>query len=259
MQPKSRLLRLPTELLVVICAHIDPHQDPYTLWQTNRRLRRLVADIIRKHPVLFFHAIDEERRPIRPSLLSILKDRAATFDENTLRNPFSFAAYKKDDTTCGMLLDVAENINAGIKLYSDALHDAATWGSVHVTELVLRAIPYDLKESEFKGYDYRTEALKNASGEGHEEVVKLLLLAGARVNDDGDEGISALQRASNEGHEGVVRLLLEAGSRVSLPGLSICGRRQMIVICGGIGSLSRAYLRYMPNCNVIRLHFRANQ
>lgn len=153
------------------------------------------------------------------------------------------AADKEDDTTCGMLIDVAVNVNAGIQFYSHALYDAATWGSAHATELVLKAIPYDLKECEFEGYDYRTRALKDASGEGHEEVVKLLLLAGARVNNDGDKGISALQRAANAHHEGVVRLLLEAGSRVSLPGLSMYGCRQMIVICGGIEGLLEACRR----------------
>jgi hypothetical protein len=100
--------------------------DWYTLWQTSKDLRYLVTDIIRKHPVLFFHAVDEERRPIRPSLLSILEDRAATFDEDTLRRLLSFAAYKEDDTTCTMLLDVAVNIKAGIKFYSYALYNAAT-------------------------------------------------------------------------------------------------------------------------------------
>ena len=232
MQPKSRLLCLPIELLAVICAHVDPYQDSYSLWRTSQALRHLATDIICKHLVLFFYAIDEKRRPIRPSLLSILEDRAATFDEDTLPRFFSFAADREDDTTCGMLLSVAANIDVGIKFYSHALHDAATWGSAHVAELVLKAHPYDLKECEFEGYDYRTEALKDASGEGHEEVVKLLLLAGARVNDDDYEGISALQRAANTGHEGVVRLLLKAGSHVSLPGLSIRGRRQMIAICG---------------------------
>ncbi len=54
-----------------------------------------------------------------------------------------------------------------------------------------------------------------ASQQGHPEVVKLLLEAGANVNKaEKEEGFTSLLMASSEGQPEVVRLLLEAGADV---------------------------------------------
>lgn len=57
-------------------------------------------------------------------------------------------------------------------------------------------------------------ALMHASGEGHLEIVSLLIRAGAHVNTTTNQGTSALMYASNRGRTEVVRALLAAGADV---------------------------------------------
>ena len=58
-------------------------------------------------------------------------------------------------------------------------------------------------------------ALMAASWEGHAEVVKELLAAGANVNTRARDGRTALMFASYHGHPEVVKLLLKAGAQVN--------------------------------------------
>ncbi|KAF2174534.1 hypothetical protein K469DRAFT_506722, partial [Zopfia rhizophila CBS 207.26] len=50
---------------------------------------------------------------------------------------------------------------------------------------------------------------------GHEEIVRVLLKAGAEVNAQGGYYGNALQAASYRGHEEIVRVLLKAGAEVN--------------------------------------------
>ena len=68
--------------------------------------------------------------------------------------------------------------------------------------------------------DYRNE-LQEASWQGHEKVVQLLLESGTNVNAQGAQGgrhSNALQAASSQGHEKVVQLLLDKGADVNAQG-----------------------------------------
>ena len=47
---------------------------------------------------------------------------------------------------------------------------------------------------------------------GHEEIVKLLIEAGAKLNNKNKEGKTALMIASQRGYKGIVKLLKEAES-----------------------------------------------
>jgi hypothetical protein len=93
---------------------------------------------------------------------------------------------------------------------------AALLGHDKVLEVVLRENRSDVNLADNAGQT----ALGWASEFGHEQVVRLLLQAGAGVNAAGGGGYSgtALQRASENGHEQVVRLLLEAGADVNAAG-----------------------------------------
>ena len=60
-----------------------------------------------------------------------------------------------------------------------------------------------------------TELLAQLGG-GHEEVVGVLLEAGAEVNARSRRGMTALMQAAGRGHKGTVVLLLEADADVTL-------------------------------------------
>ena len=60
--------------------------------------------------------------------------------------------------------------------------------------------------------------LQAASFGGHEKVVKMLIDAGAHINAQGGECGSALQAASHGGHEKVVEMLIERGADVNAQG-----------------------------------------
>jgi ankyrin repeat protein len=57
--------------------------------------------------------------------------------------------------------------------------------------------------------------LIDASCNGHVKVVKLLIEAGAKVNEKND-GDSAISMASNNRHTDIVELLVEAGATIDM-------------------------------------------
>jgi len=61
-------------------------------------------------------------------------------------------------------------------------------------------------------YDNRITPLYYASSNSNTEIVKLLLNAGANVNQASDEGVTSLCIASDQGHTEVVKLLLKANN-----------------------------------------------
>ena len=58
-------------------------------------------------------------------------------------------------------------------------------------------------------------SLMIAAWEGHTEIVKVLLEAGAKVKKKGIEGRTALMFASARGHSSIVQALLDAGAKVN--------------------------------------------
>jgi ankyrin repeat protein len=92
---------------------------------------------------------------------------------------------------------------------------AAKQGKADLVEELLRPA-IDLNSKDERGrtamYD---NALRAASAEGHDKIVRLLLVNGADVNADGG---SALLDASKAGHDRVVRLLLYYGADVKADG-----------------------------------------
>jgi hypothetical protein len=95
----------------------------------------------------------------------------------------------------------------GKKPQMNKIRLAALLGHDKVLEVVLREIRSDVNLTDNDGQT----ALGWASEFGHEQVVRLLLEAGADVNAGaGGYGGTALQRASEGGHEQVVRLLVAA-------------------------------------------------
>ncbi|KAL3102100.1 hypothetical protein niasHS_003509 [Heterodera schachtii] len=91
-----------------------------------------------------------------------------------------------------------------------ALIEASMDGHVEVAKLLLSAgAKVNLANESFEN------PLTLAAGGGHTEMVKLLLSAGAELEEPNDEGYTPLMEASREGHFDVVEMLLDQGANVN--------------------------------------------
>ncbi|EAU37833.1 conserved hypothetical protein [Aspergillus terreus NIH2624] len=100
------------------------------------------------------------------------------------------------------------------------IYYAALLGLEFVLNSILRAHTDNSKVSEIvnaKGGSHGN-ALQAASGEGHENVVQMLLDRGADINARGSFYGNALQTASLQGHSNVVYILLDRGADVNAQG-----------------------------------------
>jgi ankyrin repeat protein len=102
-----------------------------------------------------------------------------------------------------ILLDSGAEVNTNTGFYGTALRAASEQGHERVVKLLLEA-----------GSDVNCGgALWAAARRGKTQVVKLLLEFGADVNASYDRFGTALQVASKGKHEGVVRMLLSHGAQ----------------------------------------------
>ncbi|KAL8856097.1 MAG: hypothetical protein Q9178_007292 [Gyalolechia marmorata] len=111
-----------------------------------------------------------------------------------------------------------------------ALHFAAYYGQKNIVESLLargalvnarradpaRTDPIQIRLScEATHQNFGTTPLHIAAGQGHTDVVELLLKHGADLDATDDDGHKAFFRAVREGHAKVIKVLLEHGSKVS--------------------------------------------
>ena len=114
-----------------------------------------------------------------------------------------------------------------------SLYRAAMHGNTDVVKLLIARCGVDgdnmgyLNKCDYAG----VTPILTASERGHTEVVKLLVEAGADIEEPDDRGITPLFAASWEGHVAVVKLLLESG--VDVQKLDERDRTAMIAACVG--------------------------
>jgi ankyrin repeat protein len=208
------LLRLPNELLDLILADLYDNVDLSAITETNHRLRDVAVERFCKHPQHYTSWLVEWGR--KEILSEVIKGARRPIEGLHLDRLLLFAINKGVGEIIDLLLQAAKSNPANSNLYCRALHHAADHGHPHAVELVLRASP--VIDDKIDEHDYRTPALRAASEKGFDEIVKLLLDAGALANDHEDGCISAIQFAAKGGHEGIVRRLLEAGADVDSHG-----------------------------------------
>ncbi|MEJ2246218.1 MAG: ankyrin repeat domain-containing protein [Acidobacteriota bacterium] len=102
-----------------------------------------------------------------------------------------------------LLLDAGANANANPFKYTPHRDWEVSYTPTALLPMILQSeISYD------------ATALHAASQNGHIEIVRLLLEAGAKVDAQGNDDATALHAASQNGHAEIVKLLLEAGANV---------------------------------------------
>ncbi|KIV93472.1 hypothetical protein PV10_04684 [Exophiala mesophila] len=105
------------------------------------------------------------------------------------------------------------DVNAQGGRYNTALQAAVYSGHENVVRMLLNAGAHVNARGGPRG-----TALQAALCSGHENVVQILLNAGAHVNTQAAFDNTALQAASSSGHENVVRILLNVGAHLNTQG-----------------------------------------
>jgi len=126
-------------------------------------------------------------------------------DEKGL-TPLVLAVQNNRFDCCELLLQMGANPNAGDWT---ALHEAALNGETNLVQLLLRnrADP-NRREKQNRG-----TPLHVACFQGHIEVCRQLLKAGAKVNLRDNEGLTPLFHAKDQGHGELMKLLKASGAR----------------------------------------------
>jgi Ankyrin repeats (3 copies) len=134
-------------------------------------------------------------------------DDTACVHDHTYREGLNVCTQPWNDGHCtpgGLYACELRHLFEWINLYPDITEMA--WVDVPADALVAVRL---LRQAGANVHALNYQPLRWASYNGHVEVVRLLLEAGANASDD-----RALRSASHYGHTEVVRLLLQAGANV---------------------------------------------
>jgi ankyrin repeat protein len=211
----SRLLSLPPELFLLIVAELD-HEDSATLIACSRTLTQAYVPLLATFiddvgENLLVGAITMKYHALARALLEHGADPNVahhTLKSTSLHN----AAFLGDVVATRLLLEFGADLNLADEDQRLPLYCAAYNGSAELIELLADAgASLDVREQ------YGRTPLHVASMLGHIDAVRMLLSKGADVDIvcsrlAGGEGVSAILDAVSNGHVEVVKALLEAGA-----------------------------------------------
>lgn len=125
-------------------------------------------------------------------------------------SPVADAAMRGEWTTVRALLEQGADVNAAQGDGMTALHWAARHGHLATANMLLHAGGNLRATTRLGGYT----PLLLASQMGHDELIGVLITAGADPNGATSNGATALMLASASGRAGAVKALLDAGARI---------------------------------------------
>ncbi|MBY0266580.1 MAG: ankyrin repeat domain-containing protein [Burkholderiales bacterium] len=155
------------------------------------------------------------RKDILAIVLIALGILASCAPERDLNTQLVVAARGNDIKKVESLLTQGALVNGKEKTQGEgqtALFHAAAEGHIEIVALlILRGA--DVNEHP----PGRSTALMMAAYGGFDRVVEILINAGANINARNDNGWTALHNASRQGHLNVVKLLIAGGAEANLP------------------------------------------
>jgi ankyrin repeat protein len=211
----SRLLSLPPELFLLIVAELG-RGDSATLIACSRTLTQAYVPLLATFidevgENLLVGAISMKYHALARALLEHGADPNAA-DHPLKSTSLNVAAFLGDVVATRLLLEFGADLNLADEEQRLPLHCAAAIGSAELIELLADAgASLDVMEK------YGDTPLHVASMLGHIDAVRMLLSKGADVDTvrpwlAGEEGMSAILDAVSNGHVEVVKALLEAGA-----------------------------------------------
>ncbi|EYC19318.1 hypothetical protein Y032_0024g1015 [Ancylostoma ceylanicum] len=144
-------------------------------------------------------------------------------------SPLTLAAYKgyTDVIEYLLSLDDYDRSTRDEELHT-ALMEAAMDGHLEVARVLIQAgAPVNLTSE-----SYESPLTLSCCG-GHAELAKLLIDAGANIEETNDENYTPLMEAAREGHVHVVKILLENGAQVNATTDETMETALTVAACGG--------------------------
>jgi uncharacterized protein len=148
------------------------------------------------------------------------------------------------------ILKLALKANPNLKIYNrfggTALIPACERGHVEIVKELLKT-DIDINHVNRLGWTALLEAIiLSDGGPKHQEIVRLLVAAGADVNLPDGEGVTPLQHARQKGYEGITGILESAGAKLTAV-FGLHGRK------AGGGSMRKRRLSRQRQLSLVRL------
>lgn len=134
--------------------------------------------------------------------------------DDMLNSPFLYAGAEGYADILRMCMAAGADYNVYNRYGGSALIPACERGHIEVISLLLADKKFPLNHINRLGWTALLEAvILGQGGTIHQQVVKVLIAAGADLNIGDKDGITALQHAKNRGYKAIVEMLQQAGAK----------------------------------------------
>lgn len=134
--------------------------------------------------------------------------------DKMLNSPFLYAGAEGYADVLKMCMSAGADYKVYNRYGGSALIPACERGHIEVIALLLADKTFPVNHINRLGWTALLEAvILGSGGATHQQVVKMLIAAGADLNIGDKEGITALQHAKSRGYKAIVDMLVQAGGK----------------------------------------------